>query len=318
MSQEDPNPEEKDGMETGLVVATEADLRTLPKGKNPWPTKAFMKAALLPFVGEMNITGQDNIADLDPNRPTVVTFGPHASNADVPSVYNALKNRLSPLVIPHASTHNTDIGHRVMYAATGGKRVFIAVPYDLDDRLKETGKAKWTFGHGKWNPDQLDAITQRMLVDGSIPIIAASPFAPYEPMTRVRAGTTLLALSTGAQILPVGVSVQGNKKREIRRDDRNNIIQKGGVITGGNGASLEGGSEIFKALGRKLAVEVNIGKPLSVDRMDLADLAKPDRRDKAGLERHRTLVQSVGIVRDQIGEAIASLLPEGERGYYAD
>ena len=302
MSQEEPKPKdtENEELETGIVLADQSDLTTLPKGKNPWPTKAFMRAALLPFVGKMEIKGQENFVKLDQNRPTLIAFGPHLSNVDVPALYTTFSRHVSGLVIPHSSTHDRDPGHRIMYALAGGeiqeqndKGVFIAVPYVFDKRLKETGKPKYNFGHGKWDTRPLDNIS-RLMRTGRTPLIAAAPFAPDEPMNRVGSGVSYLALSTGAQVIPVGIDVRGP------------------------GTSVEGGAETWKAFGRNLSVGINVGEPVNIELTDLTTLGKPQRGNKRALEEHRAAVRSVGNVRDQIGEAIAQLLPSDKQCYYGE
>ncbi len=239
------------------------------------------------------VDGQERIEALrqgrqeNPDQRFVIT-GSHLSNLDVPAAVKVLGRDFNMQVAPESVLFGLTAQQIVMNIA--GRENFTPLEYK-----KRKGGGKM----GVFNPDNFDALGETM-EEGRTPWIAIHPMTTDGKMKHARVGPVFLAQKTGSRVIPTALEVRGGS------------------------ISFEGIAELAKGFAKKVDATYHVGSPIELEPVDIAPLEdvlrKRERGEKitkeelaAFKETHRRLQEQA----DRIGEAIAAMLPEEQRGVYA-
>jgi len=257
------------------------------KESSPKRLMLSIEALLKLQVGKVEVSGQEHLKDIPPNRKLVIATT-HISDLDVPITVGSLGHDLD-LAVVNMSVHHSlrEEAGTFLGVMASGRDNYIPVDFNRD---KETGVKT----AGLFNPQNFEPMRSALNKGKRVLIAAHNPSHDAE-LGEPGYGAAYLAELEGAMILPVGVQLLGEKELGMY----------------GTGA---------KTFAHKPDAKVSIGQPFELEKIQgleelgqiMAKRQSGEKLTKENLQRFSELKKSLKEQSEILLQHIAGLLPESE------
>jgi len=234
-----------------------------------------------------SVEGKENIMKESSGNNFIIVSS-HFCNLDANAAIKVFGGNFNLLVVIESVLFRS-LPHLILILL-GGKNNFAPLSYYYK---KDRGK------EGIFNPQNFNALAEKMRQQDKTSWIAIHPFSLDGRMKRARVGSIYLAQKTGAQIIPVALEVSGMS------------------------ISLDGLVEWFKGLLGGVKAKYHIGEAIRLSPIDIGVIetvfSKRKTRsiitpeDKVAFKKAHTLLKNQA---DMVATIIANMLPREQRGFY--